>query len=55
MFELKKKQQNQVTSFKLFLCDVLSSSLHTAEHTYARLTFVVSPVDNAFSSKYLAY
>ncbi len=25
---------------------------HTTEHTYARLTFVVSLVDNEFSSKY---
>ncbi len=56
-FELKKKQQNQVTLFKLFLCDILNSScnaqyIHTTEHTYARLTYVVSLVDNEFSSKY---
>ncbi len=57
LFELKMKQQNQVTLFKLFLCDILSSScnaqyFHTTEHTYARLTFVVRLVDNEFSSKY---
>ncbi len=47
LFELKKKQQNQVPLFKLFLCDILSSSssnaqyFHITEHTYARLTFVI--------------
>ena len=43
--------------FKLFLCDILSSScnaqyFHTSEHTYTRLIFIVSLVDNEFSSKY---
>ncbi len=57
LFELEKKQQNQVTLLKLSLCDILSSScnaqyFHTTEHTYARLTYVVSLVDNEFSSKY---
>ncbi len=42
---------------KMFLCDSLNSScnaqyFHTTEHTYARLTFVVSLVDNEFLSKY---
>ncbi len=51
LFELKKKQQNYLN----FLCDILYSScnaqyFHTNEHTCARLTFVVSVVDNEFSS-----
>ncbi len=38
------KQQNQITLFKLFLCDILSSScnaqyFHTTGHTYTRLRF----------------
>ncbi len=57
LFELKKEKQNQVTLFKLFLCDTLSSSCNaryfdTTEHTYTRRTFVVSLVDSEFSGKY---
>ncbi len=41
----------------MFLCDILNSScnaqyFHTSEHIYSRLTFVVTLVDNEFSSKY---
>ena len=47
---------NKIKSPYLNFCNILSSScntqyLHTTEHTYARLTFVVSLVDNEFSSK----
>ncbi len=39
--------------FVIFLVVVVThNTFHTTEHTYARLTFVVSLVDNEFSSKY---
>ncbi len=37
---------------KNFKLSVTLEHAHTAEHTYARLTFVVRLVDNAFLSKY---
>ncbi len=55
LFELKQKNKSRF--FKFFLWDILSNCcnaqyFHITEHTYARLTFVVSLVDNEFSSKY---
>ncbi len=57
LFELKKKQQYQVTLFKFFFVIFLllhscnAQYFHTTEHTNARLTVVVRVVDNELSSK----
>ncbi len=55
LFELKKKKSNKKTShvIKTFsLCSCNAQYFHTTEHTYARLSFMVSLVDYEFSSKY---
>ncbi len=56
LFESKKatKKQNKSSYLNIFFCDILicnTQYFHTTEHTYTRLTFVISPVGNEFSSK----
>ncbi len=50
----KKQQSNHVlkVSFDILIVVVTHNTFTQTEHTYARLTFVVRLVDNAFLSKY---
>ncbi len=49
----KKRGSKYKNALTFSLCSSCNTQyFHTTEHSYARLTFVVSLVDNQFSSKY---
>ncbi len=50
LFELKNKQEKTSHIYLNVFFDALY--IHKTGHTYTRLTFVISVVDNEFSSKY---
>ncbi len=54
LLELKKKKQQIKSRYLNFLFDsnCNTQNFHTTGHTYARLIFMVTLVDNEFSSKY---